>query len=288
LKPQTFLVLAVLGCCTLWFCIRVGPVIVPFLAPITFYGRVIDQFGAPVQDAQVEFLANDKPLQSSSKYTTRTDKDGLFSIKWIHGLTLAVALAKPGYRRIPADDNKVTSSGMFEYGIGTPHKPSKNSPTLFRLHKVGNLEPLLAIPERNYRLARKGLPCSISLDQQGGHNVVLRCWNQELQRPAGQRQYDWRLEVSVANGGLVPRNDPFGFEAPEAGYLPRDSVEMPSSLEKQWRSFAERSYFIRFDDGTFGRADLRMHAHGDHFVVWESFFNSNPGSRNLENDPDTK
>jgi len=86
----------------------------------------------------------------------------------------------------------------------------------------------------------------------------------------------------VPNGGLIARKDAFEFEAPEGGYLPSDSVEMPATLGNQWRSSAERSYFVRFDDETFGRVELEMQAGGDHFVVWKSFLNPKAGSRNLE------
>lgn len=106
-------------------------------------------------------------------------------------------------------------------------------------------------------------------------------------RPPGERKDDWRLEVSVPGGGLVVREDAMAFEAPEGGYLPSDTIEMPASLQR-WSRAAERSYFFRFVDGTTARADLRMHAGGDHFVVWESFFNPKPGSHNLESDPGNK
>jgi hypothetical protein len=143
-------------------------------------------------------------------------------------------------------------------------------------------EPLVKVGEKNFRIARDGSPLSISLDQQGGHQIVLRCWNQELARPPGQRQYDWRFEITVPNGGLIVRKDAFEFEAPEGGYLRSDSVDMAATLGNHWRSSAERSYFLRFDDETFGRVELEMQAGGDHFVVWESFLNPKAGSRNLE------
>ena len=153
---------------------------------------------------------------------------------------------------------------------------------IFRLHKVGATEPLVKIEEKNFRMARDGIPLSIAVDEQGAHQVVLRCWNQELQRPVGQRQYDWKLEVSVPNGGLLARKDAFDFEAPQDGYAPSETIDMPVSLGSQWRSSVERSYFIRFADGNFARAKLEMHPGGDHFVVWESFYNPKAGSPNLE------
>lgn len=256
-----------------------------FRTPINFYGKVIDQHGDPVPDADVKLGANDKAGGGRpSEYKRKTDATGMFSITGIGGITLAVEVSKPGYRVIPPVYGKATSSGLFEYGLSSqgPYQSSKDAPTIFTLHKPGKLEPLVKIGEKNFRIARDGSPLSIAVDEQGAHQVVLRCWNQELQRPANQRQYDWRLEVSVPNGGLLARKDAFAFEAPGDGYLPSETVDMPAALGNQWRSFAERSYFIRFGDGTFARANLRTRAAGDHFVVWESFYNPKAGSPNLE------
>ena len=254
-----------------------------FKTPIVFYGRVMDQHDNPVAEATVIYYISDHPERNSSQYQGITDGDGFFSISEVTGISLAVQVSKNGYLKLPPNNPRVTSSGMFDYAAGTNrHLPDRNSPVIFRLHKVGPAEQLVRVGEKNFRIARDGSPLTISVDEQGSHQLVLRCWNQELQRLASQRQYDWRLEITVPNGGLVTRKDAFDFEAPEALYMPSDTVEMPASLANQWRSFAERSYFIRFGDGTFARVNLRMRAGGDHFVVWESFYNPKLGSPNLE------
>ena len=254
-----------------------------FVTPIVFFGKVLDQFDHPVPGADVKCYANDNPLKSGSRYFRTTDQEGLFSISGAVGISLAVEVSKRGYLVITPSDSVVTSSGLFEYAVGTnTHVPNRQHPVVFRLHKVGPVERLLKIGEKNFRMARDGTPLSIAVDGQGGHQVVLRCWNQELDRPSGQRQYDWRLEISVPSGGLLVRKDAFAFQAPVDGYIPSDTVEMSASLSSsEWDSFAERSYFIRFSDGTFARANFRMRAAGDHFVVWESFYNPKAGSPNL-------
>lgn len=259
--------------------------IAAFNTPIAFYGRVIDQYGDSVPDADVKLSANDKPFGGRpSHYTRKTDTGGRFSIEGIAGITLGVEVSKPGYHAIPSVYGEVTSSGLFEYGLSSkgPYQSSKNIPTIFTLHKVGTIEPLVKVGKKNFRIARDGSSISIAVDEQGAHQIILRCWNLELQRPANQRQYDWRLEITVPNGGLLRREDAFAFEAPQDGYVSSDKIEMLLSMGNQWRSLVERSYFIKFDDGTFARADLEMHAAGDHFVVWKSFFNPKTGSRNLE------
>lgn len=259
-----------------------------FLTPITFYGKVVDQHGEPVAQADVKLSANDKPLGGNpSEYTRTTDAEGLFSISGIVGLTLAVEVSKTGYRVMPPADDKVTSSGLFEYGLSSikgPPPTDKNAPVIFTLYKYGQLEPLTKVGEKNFRVARDGSPLTIALDP--AHQVVLRCWNGEFSRPANQRQYDWKLEISAPDGGVIARKDDFLFEAPETDYHPSDTINMPASLPPgQWHDSAKRSYFVRFNDDTFARVNLEMQAGGDHFVEWESFLNPKTGSRNLGFDP---
>lgn len=267
---------------------QVAAYLASFRTPINFYGKVVDQHGAPVPQANVKLYANDKPGgENTSDYQRQTDAMGCFSLEGAMGITLGVGVSKPGYRRLSSVYGQVTSSGTFEYGLSSqgPYRSSPESPTVFTLYKVGSVEPLVRIEEKSFRIARDGSLLTISLDQQGDHQVVLRCWNKQFEtRPTGERKYDWRLEVSVPGGGLMVREDAFAFQAPEEGYTPTDTIDRPASLER-WSSTAERSYFFRFEDGTFARANLRMQAGGVHFVMWESFFNPKPSSRNLESDP---
>ena len=259
-----------------------------FNTSIDFYGRVVDQHGNPVPGAEVKLAANDKASGGSpSKYVRETDVNGNFSIAGVKGITLAVEVSKDGYRVIPPVYGKVTSSGLFEYGLSSQgsFQSSKEKPAVFTLDKRGEAEPLIKIGEKSFRVARDGTPLRISVNEGKGHNVVLRCWNTETQRPKDQQKYDWKMEIAVENGGLQPREDALAFEAPEDGYMPSETINMPMSLGQDWDSFVGRAYFIRFGDGTFARASLRMRAGGDHFVVWESYYNPKSGSRNLEYDP---
>src|SRR5439155_18789841 len=111
--------------------------IAAFKTPISFYGRVIDQYGGPVPQADVKLSANDKASGGRpSEYTRKTDSDGRFSIRGIWGITLAVEVSKRGYRGIPPTEAQPSSSGLFESWVSKasfhgPHGSTQNAPTIF-------------------------------------------------------------------------------------------------------------------------------------------------------------
>lgn len=196
-----------------------------FTTPISFYGRVVDQNGDAVPDASVTLDANDKPGGTPTHYNRTTDANGWFSIEGIRGISLAVEVSRSGYRSIPPQRNAVASSGLFEYAVPTiqgPRPPDKQHPAVFTLYKLGPPQDIAAIPKKDVRIDRNGTPATISLDSTTGHTVIIRCWSADLGRPAEQRQYDWKVEISIPDGGLQPRQDDIEFAAqPEALFFGR-------------------------------------------------------------------
>ena len=260
--------------------------------PITFYGKVIDQHRQPVTQANVKFFAYDNPGGNVSTYTRVTNDSGLFSIDGIKGTALAVKTSKEGFLQVSSSDSRVASSNQFDYyappesnkGV---YRPDINNPSIFMLHKIEATESLVKIGKKKFRIRRDGIPLIIPLDVQNSHQITLRCWTKDLGRSQGQNKYDWNFEINVSSGGLLIRKDALAFDAPTEGYLPTDTINMPSTLPfgaGGWDSHAKRSYFIRFDDQTYARVNMEMVAGGDHFVVWESYYNPKPNSRNLEYD----
>jgi hypothetical protein len=62
--------------------------------PITFYGRVIDQNGAPVPDALVNYTAMDKFDAPGTQYHGRSDANGYFALSGVSGAVLSVGVRK--------------------------------------------------------------------------------------------------------------------------------------------------------------------------------------------------
>lgn len=260
-----------------------------YLTPISFYGRVVDQNGNPVEGAKINFSANTVPWGRGEKFSTKSDGGGNFGISGIHGRSLFVRVSKEGCYQMPGTESMAGSSGDFDFGsdLGKGmHSPSKSSPVVFMLRKAGTLEPLIARKGLRVPLQPDGTVYPVSLRRsQGAENRIrLSCRSERMPESGGA--FNWSYEVTFENGELIERTDEFDFEAPTNGYQQTDSGVMSKSLPgNQWKDRVVRNFFIRFQDGTYARVALEIHAGAKPFVTLDSYLNPKPGSRNLEAGP---
>ena len=258
-----------------------------YSAPITFYGKVVDESGAPVVGASIKMMANDRPLANSSVYQHTSDNQGFFSLNGAKGAALSISVSKVGYY------STASSKGRFVYGGvrggDEPANPSTSYPAIFVLREMGETVPLIAV-DRDVVVPKDGRPVEISLSTgravpTGQGDIVIECWtNNEGIDPNRNERFDWRMRLIIPNGGLIERDGEFAFVAPEAGYRPSEEVNMPKNAET-WRSTIQREYFVKARSGSFARINVRMSAGGGHFVTVRAHLNPTPGSRNLEFDP---
>lgn len=82
--------------------------------PIQFYGRVLDEQDQPVSDAKVEYFWNGIEEKYGDdgvgRETMRSDSQGMFTIKGIHGKVLKLLVRKDGYY-----SHRPLTDGLFEY-----------------------------------------------------------------------------------------------------------------------------------------------------------------------------
>lgn len=258
-----------------------------FAAPIEFYGQVQTQDGVPIAEAQVTALVANSFGGGSSRITTQSDSRGMFSISSI-GMTVSIRVSKNGYSSISektADEPR--STGAFDYGVDLGngiHSPSRNAPVVFTLFKPPIIEPLNSIREKETTMAKNGEPVKVTLDAPA-HVIELKCWTRDVNIERDGR-YDWKLEVSVVDGGIQRRGGSYDFTAPSDGYAKTDLVQMPRTLKRpDWQDDFEQSYWVRFNDGRFGNIKVRMIAGGNHYSIVSGYVNPKPGSRNLAVSP---
>ncbi len=154
---------------------NLAKIITAFNAPISFYGRVIDQYGQPVSDAKIHYSAADQYFGDSSKREGTSAADGTFSINGIKGAGLYVSVYKDGY------DGTPRSGAGFGYGVPTGNRPpSEASPAVFLLRKKGLAVPLLVISSRQYEIPKTGQSVGVSLKT--GRKVAIEQADIEVQK----------------------------------------------------------------------------------------------------------
>jgi hypothetical protein len=256
-----------------------------FLTPIAFWGKVVDETGAPVAGATVKLGANDNPnpMGKGSTYELATNTEGLFSIKDIRGISLSVQVSKAGY--YSTNESRGKANYVLKNNTDLP-VPTPNSPAVFVLRKMGEAAALLRV-ENSINLPKNGSPVMIDLESgkvssQG--DVKIACWVQDQGVDTTvYNPYDWRCVISAPGGGLVERGEPLDFTAPKENYQQYDVIQMPRTTEN-WRQQASKEYFIKRADGTFGRLQVRVVTGANNFVRFESFVNPKTGDRNLQYD----
>lgn len=104
--------------------------------PIAFWGRVVDETGAPIESVEVEFSASSRFASSPSSYSTTSDGDGRFSIQGIKGSALHVELRKAGYYRVPNQSYATIAYGYAADSKDSRPPPTRSRPAEFVLRKV--------------------------------------------------------------------------------------------------------------------------------------------------------
>ncbi len=249
--------------------------------PIVFYGKVVTQDGVPIPHAEVHCTVLNKLFGKGKEFEAKADANGRFTL-WSMGMSLTVRVEKEGCFQMPKDTAVPgRSRGGFDYGTNLGdgiHKPSRGSPVVFVLYDPPDLEPLIQIREQEIMVPLTGEPARMALGN-APQELILRWW-------PGARNRSRGLEVSVAGGSIQRRLDNLDFTAPPGGYVPNDLINMAATQDRPIpKSDEKQSYWVKFDDDTYGVLSVRMIAGGHHFAVVSGYRNPKPGSRNVTVDP---
>ncbi len=251
--------------------------------PIRLFGKVVDQNGDSVPDANVKFTTIDKFDAKGSDYMLMSSPNGDFSITGIRGAVLIVRVSKSGYREMAGQSD-------IAFAFGVPPDATRRSPSdgviEFKLHKAGLIANLFHISSRQMTIPPNGRPIFVNLETgrvggpTGGQVEVRAQVGDTSSRP-----FDWNFDVSVPGGGIVARKSAFDFHAPEEGYS-ASVGEGSSKFEKDgWDSRKNGDFFIRLPDNRYGRLRIRFYGGPRMYVVLESYLNKVPGDRNTESQP---
>ena len=249
---------------------------------IEFFGKVVDQHDLPVAGARVTYTVHHLNFYGNAPVEGPvTDNNGRFEIR-SQGPSITVSVSHPQFYKGKDAERQIDCGSTAAAHPSSP-KPTRESPALFKLVRKGEAETVIHIPSKEIRLPVDGRPVEINLGERSLVVSVGLHSTSTASEPNEFRCFDWTLNLAVSNGGLLERLSPLDFQAPEIGYVPEIEIQMASGGNLQWSSRINKDYFVRFENGRYGRFQLTVSGETG-FCRFESYLNPS-GSRNLEVDP---
>ena len=252
--------------------------------PINFYGKVMDQYGKPIDTVTVEggvMLYGGFTQSKSETYNTQTDTQGRFSFVGLHGVDFGVNFQKDGYFY----DLKISSKRPDNYYTTEP-----DHPIIYTMWKLKGAEPMVHLPLVQGGIPYDGSETNFNLLTGRKNDPVKDMVVKLLRNPLAidrNKPFDWNLTLSIPDGGLSEASDSYPYQAPEGGYQPLITVNMPAT-DKNWSSAFDKLFYFKARNGqVYGRIKVHLTANYEGATTHFEFeLYANPsGSRNLEWDP---
>jgi hypothetical protein len=252
--------------------------------PISFYGKVVDDSGAPVSGAAANLVWNDLSPRGTSRAQLISDAGGKFSIAGIHGKGMTVEVSKPGYEnRVAKNRSDFEYAGFWE---PTYHEPDPVNPVVFHLRKKAEAEPMVHYGPTLFSLPSNGAPAYFDLavnrkTTEGAGNLAVRV----SKGAKVNKRFDWQLTIEAVNGaGLIDSGEEFLMRAPAEGYETQWTFAQQAN-DPQFKSETQARFCVRTREGKFARILVRVFADYNEAPALDLEVFLNPsGSPNLEFD----
>lgn len=274
---------------------------------VLFYGKVTDQDGNPVNEAQVsmklstynenfsEVLAGwESAMLKQANLILESDSLGLFMVEGLKGRGLDIeGIEKLGYRSVAKEQR---NWGTFRYGsnFAYPHVPSREFPVRFVLWKIGETEPLIR-SEAGFWVTMNPGEQDKSLYFLEGRSAFGADENSDLIVSIvklGEKRgisFDWSIALRSPGGGILESDDEFLYRAPESGYA-NDFTIGKMADDPNWTKLipGRKLYLFSANSEIYASARMKIRAFPDGRVRVDLnlLINPEPGSRNLEYDPE--
>lgn len=269
---------------------------------ITFYGKVVDQYGDPVEDAEIlihitHYSPNPSTLFGGiKKVNATTDATGLFVIKDNRGRSLYL----DDIRKLGYEFSKVNNPQRgFKYSGAKGEKiltPQEEQPVVFRLRKKGKTT-CLSRGDFDYQFGQDDEPCYLDIIRP----AFLKKSKLRVSEAYGSKpiQTDVVLGISsdemgqgfiatfavTGTGGLIVSDDLLHI-APANGYTSNLVVSVSNNKD------VRKHIYVKAREGrVYGRLDVTMNAYSNRVSHQRRInvrieLSANPyGDRNLEDDP---
>ena len=259
--------------------------------PLLFYGKLEDQFGNPVSDAQVTGFVTvwDGYAGQHSKFTTTSDTSGFFKLDPGKGQMLGIMPHKIGYAL-------ASMAGRIDNSSGEEKPPADpNSPVVIEMWKLQGAEPLLKFNQR-YKLPFTPTPINIDLLTgkvvPSGGDIRLT-----VSRSPGivseRTLQDWGIKIEAVDGGLMDSDgqERIIYWAPESGYQAEYEFTFSTKPQYGWNGGFTKGFFIKSRNGqVYSKLGISFAINQTPDepmdISFSGIANTN-GSRNWEGDPNT-
>jgi hypothetical protein len=259
--------------------------------PIAFYGKLEDQFGAPVPNATVDFS-----IQVLNGYESGTqrgqvaaDANGLFTISGYKGERLSAVPKKTGYALASRTGGGVYSELWAEEERA---HPDPNNPVVIKMWKLQGQEPLASL-DHKYRLAYTDAPiCFDLLTGQivpSGGDLKITV-NRSTGVISARNRLNWDVRIEAVEGGVMDStgSEETTYWAPTDGYQPAVTISFSTN---NWAESFSRGFFVTSRNGrVYSKLGLLFVINekpdDQMYLTFGGIANTN-GSRNWEGDPNT-
>jgi hypothetical protein len=252
-----------------------------------FYGKVVDQYGQPLQGAKVTAQVH-VSSEPDRTHTTQTDAKGLFQFTGLRGRSLYVTPEKPGFR--------IEGHGLGERGANGP-ETSPTQRAVYTMWRLKGPEPMIHKELSSRAIQPDGRIYTVDLIK----NQITEGTNSpgdmtiQIQRPAEikpKEKFDWSFTMTANGGGFIEiTNDAYLNEAPERGYQQCYQMTRYATNVLNYSTWplyrTDRTFYVKSRGGQvyghFQIKELEPDYQGKAILRIESYVNP-AGSRNLEFD----